>query len=99
MSKIEKEKVPQETTAPKVQSAGQVPAFEIPANDPYIEPAIRCYLKSSAKKIDPAARPLILTADDPASITVLKNYIQRAAGGGNEKRAGLARAFNKEVKS
>lgn len=76
---------------PKIQEAGTVPVFEIPAGDPYIDCAIRCYLKASAKQIDPAARPLVLSADDPASVAVLKNYIQRAAGGGDAKRVDLAR--------
>jgi len=89
---INKEK-PKELLQPKIQSAGQVPGFEIPAGDPYISSVIRYYQKVSKKPLaDPNARPFVLLANDPATIETLENYILRAAGACDVKRADIARA-------
>ena len=73
------------------------PGFLLDTDDPFAEGTARVYTK--AKGMDSARLPLVLPYDDAGTKAALESYIVRAAGGGDNERAGKARAALEKIKS
>jgi len=69
------------------EAADGVPRFSSPGGDPFVDGAARAY---GGTMIDPAARPLVLRADDPAALAAIGAYALRASGGCDNARAKAA---------
>ena len=76
---------PQAPAAAK--KADKTPTFEIPAGDPFVDGAARAY---AGDMVNPAHRPLVLRADDPAAMAALKAYRLKANGACDIERTAAA---------
>jgi len=97
MSKKEK-KEPEEKVVeqPRIDNKSRIPAFGIPASDPFVDGVARFYANNGGRRTDTNARPFVLAADDPAALATLKNYLVRCAGAGsvqNERTERIKKAI------
>lgn len=87
-----KTKAKQEKEVPKATKKEGVPILSISAGDPFVDGVVRHIGKAEEKsRIDVNARPLVIPAVDPVALSAVENYIVRAAGAGDTKRADSAR--------
>ena len=69
--------------------------FTIGKEDPYGKAALRTYNKLSDQE---EKLPLVLNPNDPAAKDTITDYLLRAAGAGDTKRAAMARKFLENLK-
>lgn len=74
----------------------KVPGFLLEVDDPFAEGTLRTYQK--LKRVDGLRLPYVLPYKDKMTKVALENYIMRASGGGDNKRAVAAREAVKKVK-
>lgn len=95
-----KEKAAQKIKGKTAKKTKKVPVFSITTGDPYIDGVVRHINNAKEKsKIDVNARPLVIPANDTAALSALGNYVLRAAGGGDTKRADIAKEAIKTFKA
>lgn len=100
MAKKRKNKIKQEQESPKAMKKEGIPVFSIPFGDPYVDGVVRHIANAKEKsRIDVNARPLVIPADDAAALSALENYVLRAAGSGDTKRAAVAEEAIKTFKA
>ena len=84
----------------EVQAQGgpnlNIPGFLLELNDPFAIGALRTYQKLTGSS--ELRLPFVLPNKDKRTKATLKNYIVRASGGGDVKRAEAARLAMKKVK-
>lgn len=94
MAKEKKSQAPKKTAAKEAAEidleALKEPGFLLDPDDPFAEGTARTY--AAAKGIDTPRLPVVLPFADKLTKTALQNYIVRAAGGGDNKRADSARS-------
>jgi len=73
-----------------------VPGFLLEVDDPIAKGTLRFYQK--LKRVDGLSLPYVLPYKDKATKAALDNYILRAAGSGDTKRADAARRAMEKIK-
>ena len=92
MAKKSEKQKDEERSEPVVGKQDKTPVFSIPTGDPYVDGVVRHIGNTKEKsRIDVNARPLVIPADDAAALSALQNYVRRAAGSGDSKRADIAK--------
>ena len=85
---LEKENAELKKPAPQINVRG----FVLEHDDPFAAGVMRTYVKvTKARQVQRAVLPFVLPESDPASQVALKDYIVRAAGGGDKARAESAK--------
>ena len=73
-----------------VNETGKIPLLAIDMNDPFIDGTLRDYFKAGGNPERMSQRPFILSADDPVSLVVLRNYKLRSGGACDKIREKIA---------
>lgn len=75
----------------EIKAPPKIKGFLIDVGDPFGEGAIRAYRSAGGKSRQQNRLPFVLPEKDPAGKKALESYLLRAEGGGDKKRATIAK--------